>query len=333
MVEAEHPEVEETPRRRVNEATEISEAKSNDKSDLDIVRLMEAYGLSDNSPQTSLKRRLQIDNIIAVQVIGFENIVNATTKELTMPVPVLYGVPVEYDICTEWKAIGKLEPIPPSYIGHQCIQMEANIPTDWNIDALMPKTIHLIEIDSISSDSVCAHVTLNDEIGHAKLDTGAQIKVMTESLFKCIGKTNKLPLFPKTDIKLVGYGNKNIEYIGTTVLDITHLSQNKKATFYVTKLNNHKVILGLCLCVDLQLLSIHCNDKCQYKSQLLHEAKKVGNEFPIGVDLQQEYTHQLPLVPISTRFEGDDMKVNDGLWSYTQNCFQVLAPSRMQWYT
>ena len=45
-----------TPRRQVNEATEILEAKSNDKSDLDIVRLMEAYGLSKNSPQTSLKQ-------------------------------------------------------------------------------------------------------------------------------------------------------------------------------------------------------------------------------------------------------------------------------------
>ena len=44
-----------TPRRQINEATEIPEAKSNDKSDLDIVRLMEAYGLSNNSPQTSLK--------------------------------------------------------------------------------------------------------------------------------------------------------------------------------------------------------------------------------------------------------------------------------------
>ena len=47
-----------TPRRQVNEATEIPEAKSNDKSDLDIVRLMEAYGLSNNSPQTSLKQRV-----------------------------------------------------------------------------------------------------------------------------------------------------------------------------------------------------------------------------------------------------------------------------------
>ena len=34
---------------------EVSETKSNNKSDLDIVRLMEGYGFSNNSPQTNLK--------------------------------------------------------------------------------------------------------------------------------------------------------------------------------------------------------------------------------------------------------------------------------------
>ena len=96
----------------MNEMTEISEAKSNDKSDLDIVRLMEAYGLSNSSPQTSLKQQVKIDEIIAVQDIRFENIVNAATKEFTMPVPVLHGAPTEYDVCTEWEAIDELEPIP-----------------------------------------------------------------------------------------------------------------------------------------------------------------------------------------------------------------------------
>ena len=79
------------------------------------------------------------------------------------------------------------------------------------------------------------------------------------------------------------------------------MTRTKKATFYVTKLNDDKVILGLLLCIDLQLLSIHCDDKCWCKSQILHEAKKIGSEFPIGVDLQ------LP-VPISTKLEGDDVK-------------------------
>ena len=128
------------------------------------------------------------------------------TKQFTMPIPVLHGAPTEYEVCTKWDAVEELEPI-SSYIGQQCIQMEANIPTDWNIDALLqePKRIHLIKIDSITSNSVYTHVTLNDEICHAKLDTGAQINVMTEPLFKCIGKINKLPLYPNSNSNQEGY--------------------------------------------------------------------------------------------------------------------------------
>ena len=223
--------------------------------------------------------------------------------------PVLHGAPIEYDVGTEWYTVGDLEPI-SSQIGHQCIQMEANILTDWNINALLqePKMIYLIEIDSVASDSVYTHVTLNDEICRAKLDTGAQINVMTESLFKHIGKINKLPLYPKSDMKLVGYGNRNIEYIGTIVVDVAHLTQTKNATLYVTKLKNDKVILGLHLCIDLQLLSIYGDDKCQCKSHVLHETKKIGNEFPIGIGLQQTQQDILPPVPISTKLKGDNVK-------------------------
>ena len=49
-----------------------------------------------------------MDDIITAGVqddVGFENIVNATTKEFTMPV--LHGVPTEYDTCTEWEAVDK----------------------------------------------------------------------------------------------------------------------------------------------------------------------------------------------------------------------------------
>ena len=106
-------------------------------------------------------------------------------------------------------------------------------------------------------------------------------------------------------MKLVGYGNRNIEYIGTTVINVAHLTQTKKATFYVTKLNDDKVILGLHLCIDLQLLSVHCDDKCQCKSHVLHETKKIGSEFPIGVDLQQTQQDILPPVPIGTKLEVD----------------------------
>ena len=97
-------------------------------------------------------------------------------------------------------------------------------------------------------------------------------------------------------------------YIGTIVVNVTHLTQTKKATFYVTKLNDDKVILGLCLCIDLQLLSVHCDNKCQCKSHVLHETKKIGSEFPIEVDLQHTQQDILPPVPISSKLDGDDVK-------------------------
>ena len=103
----------------------------NEKSDLDIVRLMKAYRLSNNSSQTSLKRRVQVDDIKVIN-LGFENIVNSTTKAFAMSV--LHGAPEKHDVCTEWCEVEELKPI-LSYIGHRCIQMEANIATDWNIDA------------------------------------------------------------------------------------------------------------------------------------------------------------------------------------------------------
>ena len=51
------------------------------------------------------------------------------TKEFIKPMPVLHGAPIEHDVCTEWCEVEDLKPI-SSYIGQQCIQMEANILTD-----------------------------------------------------------------------------------------------------------------------------------------------------------------------------------------------------------
>ena len=102
---------------------------------------------------------MQVEDItVSITDIGFEHIVNSTTKAFTTPV--LHGAPIEHDVCTEWYTVEDLKPI-SSHIGQQCIQIEANILTDWNIDALLQesKTIHLIDIDSVTSDSVYTHVT------------------------------------------------------------------------------------------------------------------------------------------------------------------------------
>ena len=98
---------------------------------------MEAYRLANNSLQISLKQRVQVDDItVDVRDIGSEYIVNFITKAFTIPMPVQHGAPTGYEVCTEWDAVDRLEPI-SSYIGQQCIQMETNIQTDWNIDDLL----------------------------------------------------------------------------------------------------------------------------------------------------------------------------------------------------
>ena len=58
----------------------------------------------------------------------------------------------------------------------------------------------------------------------------------------------------------------------------------------------------------MQLLSIHCDDKCRCKSHVLHETKKIGSKFPIVVDLQQTQQDILPPIPISNKLEGGDVK-------------------------
>ena len=214
------------------------------------------------------------------------------------------------------------------------IQMEANILTDWSMDGLLQTTmmqaVHLIEIDSVASDSVYTHVTLNSEIFHAKLDAGAQINVMTASLFKCIGKV-KLPLSPKTDIKLVGYGNRNIENMGTMVLNVAHLNKTKKATFYVTKLNNDKVILGLWLCIDLQLISVHCDDKVSVKLMYYMKPRRLlmNSQLELTCSKHNEVLYHLfRLVP-----DLIVMMLSNKSWSCTQIYSLVWVPCRMQWFT
>ena len=63
---------------------------------------------------------------------------------------------------------------------------------------------------------------------------------------KCtIQKNGKLPLYPKTCVKLIGYGNKTINYLGTTKLKCNHSGAEIEAIFYVTDVLDTKIIHGL----------------------------------------------------------------------------------------
>ena len=161
----------------------------------------------------------------------------------------------------QWESCEDISPI-NSYIASHIIPMEIAAPLDWSFD------VHLIEIDDVYTDVVYSNIELNGVVLKAKQDTGAQINVLSKTVFQTLQKRNDdiLPLYPKTGVKLVGYGNKTINYLGTTRIKCNHNGVKCDAVFYFTDLPDTKVILGLRFCIDLGLIVIKCNDECRCKN-------------------------------------------------------------------
>ena len=107
---------------------------------------------------------------------------------------------------------GRLVTISPinSYIADHTVPIELANPLDWSFD------VHLIKIDDVHTDTVYSNRELNDIVLKAKQDTGVQINLLSKMVFQTLQKECKLPLYPKTCVKFMGYGNKVINYLGTT---------------------------------------------------------------------------------------------------------------------
>ena len=117
--------------------------------------------------------------------------------------------------------------------------MELAYPLDWLFD------VYLIEIDDVHIDVVYSNVNLNSTVLNTQQDTGTQINVLSKVVFQTLQKECKLPLYPKTCTKLTGYGNRVINYLGTTKIKCTHNDTKMEAVFYVTDVQDSKIILGL----------------------------------------------------------------------------------------
>ena len=106
-----------------------------------------------------------------------------------------------------------------SYIASHTVPIEVASPLDWAFD--------LIKIDDVHNDVVYSNIELNGIVLKAKQDTGAQINVLSKTVFQTLQKNDKLPLYPKTWVKLVGYGNE-----GTGVCDHEGAEQTNEKEFH-----------------------------------------------------------------------------------------------------
>ena len=186
------------------------------------------------SEGTELKRRKQVN-------VDEISRVNSLVLKFTLPVPiVLHEAPFEADIDVQWETCDTILPI-ESCITNQLIPMECNMPSDWSFD------IHLIEVDDVYTDVEYSNIDFNGTVLKSKQDTGTQINVMSKVIFHKLPHDHggKLPLYPRTCTKLVGYSNQIIDYLGTTKIRCQHNRVKTEAVFYVTDVQDSKIILGL----------------------------------------------------------------------------------------
>ena len=170
-------------------------------------------------------------------------------------------------------------------------------PLDWSFE------VHLIEIDNVHTDVVYSNTELNGIVLKAKQDTGAQINVLSKTVFQTLQKNqDKLPLYPKTCVKLIGYGNKTINYLGTTN------GTQVDAVFYVTDVPDTKIILGLRLCIDLGLIIIKCNDECRCKNT--HIAETSSSTLIENTQRSDDQSSTLPPFPLHTKIDETDPKAH-----------------------
>ena len=204
------------------------------------MKLPQAYGMVPTEGSALKHRRPKKITTDEMSMVPIQTLCGIHTAELAHKPLVLQGSPLEYNVDVQWETCENILPI-SSYITSHTVPMEMANPLDWSFD------VHLIEIDDVHTDVVCSNIEINGIVLKAKQDTGAQINVLPKAVFQTLQQKNedKLPLYPKTGVKLVGYGNKTINYLGTTKIKCNHNGVMHDAEFYVTDVPDTKIILGL----------------------------------------------------------------------------------------
>ena len=100
------------------------------------------------------------------------------------------------------------------------------------------------------------NVSINGQKVQVKQDTGAKVNVMSKCVFdRLSNSTNKNSvLLNKTKmVKISGYSEKSIEYMGTCVFKVSHNNHHRDVLFFITDVNDTKVILGAKSCQEFNL--------------------------------------------------------------------------------
>ena len=169
-------------------------------------------------------------------------------------------------------------------------------------------TVHDMELKSAHY----SNVTINGQMVQVKQDTGAEVNVMSKCVFDRLSissTTGNSVLLNRTKaVKISGYSKNSTEYIRTCVFKVSHNNQHRDVLFFITNMNDAKVILGAKSCQEFNLVKIVCDDKCSCKTS---EIMLINQEFPVGLSVPNAKPKTvLPPVDINMTIDVTDPKAH-----------------------
>ena len=96
-----------------------------------------------------------------------------------------------------------------------------------------------------------SNVFINGQMVQIKQDTRAEFNVMSKSVFDSLSSStnrNSVLLNKTKTVKISGYGENSIEYMGTCVFKVSHNNYHRDVLFFITSANDTKSHIG---CKDM----------------------------------------------------------------------------------
>ena len=122
------------------------------------------------------------------------------------------------------------------------------------------KQINVIMVHDMELKSVhYSNVSINGQIVQVKQDTGAKVNMMSKCVFDRLSSStnrNSVLLNKTKMIKISGYGENSIKYMVTCVFKVSHNNHHRDMLFFITDVNDTKVIFG---CKELSRIQ-SCED-------------------------------------------------------------------------
>ena len=157
-------------------------------------------------------------------------------------------------------------------------------------------TVHDVE----AKCAIYSYCNIAGQIVKIKQDTGAEVNVMSKHVFQKLsnGVKTQIVMNKVKTTQITGYGKNPIEYIGTCVMPLKHNNFAQNVLFFITDVEDDKVILGARTCQQFKLVKILCDEHCHCKL-MQHKVATVNEEFPAGLSIPDKMATQKP-PPVDT---------------------------------